>query len=445
MLNRKEDFKIVLREWKEKKLPEIVEREIKIPMELNQIAAIIGPRRAGKTYQMFSTIKALMEKGISKENILYVNFEHERLSNLKAEDMRELIEVYYELFKPEKRIYLFLDEIQKVENWEAWVRRIHESKEYYIYISGSSSKLLSKEIATQLRGRSIDFIIFPFSFREFLKAKKFEISDINSFRYSEKFGKLLALLREYLEFGAYPEVVLESSEEIKIKILRSYYNTIFYRDLVDRFRIDNLSLLDIFLKYCLKNVAKYFSVSKTYNYLKSIGYKCSKQTLLDYLEFSRNVFFLFPIEIFSYSLKERRQYPRKMYVVDNGIITAIYPETKEEISKLMENVVAIELLRRGELNEKFEVYYWKEYGKKNEVDFVIKKGFDVHQLIQVTYASSKDEVEKREVKALIKASELLKCRDLLMITWDYEDEMEIKNKKIIFKPLWKWLLFFDAF
>jgi predicted AAA+ superfamily ATPase len=443
MGDRKEDFRTVLREWKEKKLPQIVEREIKIPLELSQIAAIIGPRRAGKTYQMFSIIWALMEKGISKESILYVNFEHERLNNLKAEDLREMMEVYYELFKPEGKIYLFLDEIQRVDNWEAWVRRIHESKEYYIYISGSSSKLLSKEIATQLRGRSIDFIIFPFSFREFLRAKKFEVDDINSFRYSEKFGKLLALLKEYLELGAYPEVVLEKDEEIKVKILRSYYNAIFYRDLVERFGIENLSLLDMFLKYCLKNVAKYFSISKTYNYFKSVGYKCSKQTLLDYLEFSKNVFFLFPVEIFSYSLKEKKQYPRKMYVVDNGIVTAIYPEIKGEIGKLMENLVAIELLRRGELNEKFEVYYWKEYGKRNEVDFVIKKDFGVQQLIQVTYASSKDEIDRREIKALLKASELLNCKDLLIITWDYEDEIKTNNKIIKCLPLWKWLLVKD--
>jgi predicted AAA+ superfamily ATPase len=196
----------------------------------------------------------------------------------------------------------------------------------------------------------------------------------------------------------------------------------------------------MFLKYCLKNVAKYFSVSKTYNYLKSVGYKCSKQTLLDYLEFSKDVFFLFPVEIFSYSLKEKKQYPRKMYVVDNGIVTAIYPEIKGEVSKLIENLVAIELLRRSELNEKFEVYYWKEYGKKNEVDFVIKKDFGVQQLIQVTYASSKDEIEKREIKSLLKASELLKCEDLLIITWDFEDELQVENKRIRFTPLWEWLL-----
>ena len=441
MVNRKEDFKIVLREWKEKKLPETIKRDINIPLKINQIAAIIGPRRAGKTYQMYNLIKSLMKKGLSKSNILYVNFEHERLKNLNAENLREMMETFYECFKAKGKIYLFLDEIQNVKNWELWLRRIQESKEYFIYISGSSSKLSSKEISTSLRGRSIDFIIFPFNFPEFLKAKNFEIEDIKSFRYSEKFGKLLGFLEEYLEFGAYPEVVLESREEIKIKILRSYYNTIFYRDLIERFKIENLALLDAFLKYCLKNISKYFSISKTYNYLRSIGYKCGKQTLLEYLEAAKNTFFLFPIEVFSYSIKERKQYPKKMYAIDNGIVNAIYPEIREEKGKLMENLVAIELIRRSDLFERFEIYYWKEYGKSGiEVDFVIKEGLKVKQLIQVTYASARGEIEKREIKSLLKASELLKCKNLLAITWDFEGEERIENKKIIFKPLWKWLL-----
>jgi len=441
MVNRKEDFKIVLREWKEKKLPETIERDISIPLRINQIASIIGPRRAGKTYQMYNLIKSLMKKGLSKNNILYVNFEHERLKNLDSENLREMMETFYECFRAKGKIYLFLDEIQNVKNWELWLRRIQESKEYFIYISGSSSKLSSKEISTSLRGRSIDFIVFPFNFPEFLRAKNFEIEDIKSFRYSEKFGKLLGFLEEYLEFGAYPEVVLESREEIKIKILRSYYNTIFYRDLIERFKIENLALLDAFLKYCLKNISKYFSISKTYNYLRSIGYKCGKQTLLEYLEAAKNAFFLFPIEVFSYSIKERKQYPKKMYAIDNGIVNAIFPEIREEKGKLMENLVAIELVRRSDLFERFEIYYWKEYGKSGiEVDFVIKEGLKVKQLIQVTYASTREEIEKREIKSLLKASELLKCKNLLAITWDFEGEERIENKKIIFKPLWKWLL-----
>jgi len=438
-MNRKEDFRVVLREWKEKELPEIIEREIKIPLEPNQIVSIIGPRRAGKTYLMYEVIKRLIRNGISKDNILYVNFEHERLRNLDANNLREMLEVFYEFFKPKGKIYLFLDEIQKVKDWEVWLRRIYESKEYYIFISGSSSKLLSKEISTELRGRSIDFIVFPFSFKEFLKAKNFEIDE--SIRYSEKFGRLLNLLKEYLQFGGYPEVVLEKDEDIKIKILRSYFNAIFYADIAERFGIKNISLLDVFLKYCIKNSSKYFSASKVYRFLKNAGYKCSKQTILNFLEYSKSAFFIFPFEIFSFSIKSSKQYPKKIYIVDNGIITSLYPELKESFGILMENAVAIELLRRSELS-KFDILYWKEYGKSEgkEVDFLIKEGLEIKQLIQVTYASSKDEIERREIKSLIKASELLKCNNLLIITWGYEDEIKENSKVIKCVPLWKWLL-----
>ena len=441
-MNRKDDFKIVLREWKDRELPEIIERDIQIPLKLNQIAALAGPRRAGKTYQIYDLIKILMKKGLTKDNILYINFEHERLKNLNAKDLKDMLEVFYEFFNPKGKIYLFLDEIQNIDDWDLWLRKIQESKEFYLYISGSSSKLLSKEITTKLSGRSIDFIIFPFSFKEFLNAKGFKIKDIESFRYSEKFGRLLGLLEEYILYGKYPEVVLEERKEIKIKILQSYYNTIFYKDLVERFKIDNLSLLDVFLKYNLKNISKYLSISKTYNYLKSAGYKCSKQTLLNYLKYATEVFFLFPVEIFSYSLKNKGQYPKKVYVIDNGIVNAIYPEIKIETGKLMEHLVATELVRESELFNKFEIYYWKEYGRQDgrEIDFVIKEGLKVKQLIQVTYASARDEIEKRELRALVKASELLKCKNLLVITWDYEAEEEFKGRKIKFMPLWWWLL-----
>jgi len=153
---------------------------------------------------------------------------------------------------------------------------------------------------------------------------------------------------------------------------------------------------------------------------------------------------LFPIEIFSYSIKERKQYPKKLYVVDNGIVRAIYPNAEKSFGRLMENSVAVELLRRKE-SSKFEVFYWKEYGKRNgnEVDFVIREGMSIKKLIQVTYANSKDEIEKREVENLIKASEELKCKDLLIITWDYEGELEVESRKVKCLPLWKWLISFS--
>ncbi|MGC9015062.1 MAG: ATP-binding protein [Thermoproteota archaeon] len=437
---RKEDFKFVLAEWKARKLPELVERELKIPVEPSIIVAIIGPRQAGKTFRMFQLIKELSST-ISRENILYVNFEHERLRNLDANDLEDMLEVFYQLFVPKENmpIYLFLDEIQNVRDWERWLRRVYEGGKFRIFISGSSSKLSSKEVATALRGRSIDFTIFPFSFREFLKAKKVELENIEVLSYLEERGKILRLTEEYVNFGGYPKVVLTEDTETKEMILKAYYDAIFYKDLVERYKVDPV-LLDTFLRYAISCFAKLVSISKVYNYLKTLGLKCSKSTLIKFLKYSEEAFFLFPVEVFSYSIKSRKQYPKKLYVVDNGIVRVIYHDAEKNFSRLMENTVALELMRRKSL--KTEIFYWKEYGKRdgNEVDFVVREGMEVKRLIQVTYASSKEEIEKREVKSLIKASEELGCNELLVITWDYEGDLEAENRRIKCLPLWKWLL-----
>ncbi|MGB9806917.1 MAG: ATP-binding protein, partial [Thermoproteota archaeon] len=425
---RKEDFKFVLAEWKARKLPELVERELKIPVEPSIIVAIIGPRQAGKTFRMFQLIKELSST-ISRENILYVNFEHERLRNLDANDLEDMLEVFYQLFVPKENmpIYLFLDEIQNVRDWERWLRRVYEGGKFRIFISGSSSKLSSKEVATALRGRSIDFTIFPFSFREFLKAKKVELENIEVLSYLEERGKILRLTEEYVNFGGYPKVVLTEDTETKEMILKAYYDAVFYKDLVERYKVDPV-LLDTFLRYAISCFAKLVSISKVYNYLKTLGLKCSKSTLIKFLKYSEEAFFLFPVEVFSYSIKSRKQYPKKLYVVDNGIVRVIYHDAEKNFSRLMENTVALELMRRKSL--KTEIFYWKEYGKRdgNEVDFVVREGMEVKRLIQVTYASSKEEIEKREVKSLIKASEELRCNELLVITWDYEGDLEAENR-----------------
>jgi len=441
---REEDFKVVLSEWKVSRLPELVEREIKLPLEPTTIVAIIGPRQAGKTFRMFQLVRELSGM-VSRENMLYVNFEHERLRNLDANDLEDMMKVFYQLFLPVENapIYLFLDEIQNVRDWDKWVRRVYESGKFRIFISGSSSKLSSKEIATSLRGRSIDFTVFPFSFREFLKAKRVELKNIEVLSYLEERGRILRLTEEYVKFGGYPKVVLTEDIDTKERILRAYYETIFYKDLVERYRVDP-TLLDAFLRYAVTCFSKQVSISKIYNYLKTLGLKCSKSTLIKYLKYSEEIFLLFPTEIFSYSIKERKQYPKKLYVVDNGIIRAIYPDAERSFGKLMENMVAIELLRRRE-GSKFEIFYWKEYGKRdgNEVDFVIREGISIKKLIQVTYANSKNDIERREIGNLIKASEELKCKDLLIITWDYEGELEAEGRRIKCLPLWKWLISFS--
>ncbi|MEM4483731.1 MAG: DUF4143 domain-containing protein [Candidatus Methanomethylicia archaeon] len=225
----------------------------------------------------------------------------------------------------------------------------------------------------------------------------------------EERGRILRLLDEYVRFGGYPKVVLSEDYELKNKILKTYYETIFYRDLIERYKVDPI-LMDNFLRYVIKCFTNKISISKIHNFLKSIGLKCSKNTLIKFLKYAEEIFLLIPMEIFSYNIKDRKQYPKKIHVIDNGIIRALYPEVEEEYGKLMENTVAIELIRR--IGDVRDISYWKEYGKRdgNEVDFVIRSGSYVKEVIQVTYANSKSEIHNREIKSLMKASKELNCK-----------------------------------
>jgi hypothetical protein len=439
---RKEDFKTVLIEWKSFQFPKMIEREYEIPLDSTNIISLVGVRRSGKTFLVLMLTKKLSEK-LPKDNILYVNFEHELLRNLEVRDLRELVEAYNEIFQPlpEEPKYLLLDEIQSVKGWEKWVRRIYDQRKFRIYITGSTSKLSPREIARSLRGRTVNFTIYPFSFREFLKAKNFE-AKLEEIPYlEEKKGQLLRLLREYIEFGSFPEVILKEDKNEKIKLLDSYFDTILYRDLIERFKIKEIRLLEEFMRYAINNSANYFSLTKAENFFRSKGEKCSKRTFLNFLNYARSSFLLFPVEILSPKVKDRLQYSKKIYCIDTGLINFINPRFSENFGKLMENVCFIELLRKKEKIPQLQVFYWKAYGRKGkEVDFVLKEGLKVKQLIQVTYASRKDEINEREIKALLKASKELKCKDLLVITWDYEDQRTMNNRAIKFIPLWKWLL-----
>ena len=433
----RDNVKKVLLEWNEKTLPDVIKRDVKITLEPTEIITITGVRRSGKTYLLFYLIKQLL-KSLKRSEILYVNFEHELLRNIDAADVRLFFDVHKELFETKIK-YIFFDEIQHVKDWQVLLRRLHDERKYRIFITGSSSELEPKQIAYSLRGRTLNYTIFPLSFNEFLRFKKYKIEKTKLLLETYK-GKLLKLLKEYLVFGGFPDVVLKKDASEKKKLLSSYFDTILLRDLIDKYPIRNIRLFEDFIKYLLSISSSYFSASKTEKYFKSLGEKCTKSTFVDFLSYAKNCFLVFPVEIYSPKIRSRKQYPVKIYSVDTGFVNFINPRFTENKGPLMENIVAINLAREME-NSFREIFYWKEYGTKGkEVDFIIKQGLKIKQLIQVTYASSKDEINHREISSLIKASKELKCKNLLVITWDYESEEEINRRKIKFIPLWKWLL-----
>jgi hypothetical protein len=432
-VSRVEDFRKVISDWFTRTLPNIYERDIDIPLDVDVVVSIVGPRRSGKTFMVYSLISRL-ERFLPRGNVLYINMEHERLRHLSAEDLGDMITAYNEIGKPDgtKPIYLFLDEVQVVDGWNRWINRMYESKKYHIYLTGSTSQLLSREIATEMRGRSISYTVFPYSYREILKLKNRDIPDSEILARSEKRGEIIAVLEDYLQHGGYPETL--NNPSIREKLLQSYIDAIVLRDVGERFNVETLLLSYIF-EYLSSSYSKYFSGSKAYQFLKTINYPVGKERPLQVLGYFNEALTVFPVEIFSRGLRAGKQYPRKIYLADNGLIAGMNGEV--DFGRGMENLVFIELCRKSELFTKFSVFYWREYGKSEgrEVDFVIVKGGKVSELINVSYVRSREEVAKREITSLEMASKELKCDDKTIITWDYRE-----NGNIRYIPLWEWLL-----
>ena len=423
---KKEKWAEIIKDFQEKELPEIYPREIKIDFEkpIQRAISIIGPRRCGKTYEMFYLCKQIAKK-YGKNQLLYINFERADLGILDYSDLINLLDTFYELYpqNKNKRLWLFLDEIQNVSKWEKFVRTVLDEG-IKVFISGSSSKLLTKEIATSMAGRNLSYTLFPFSFREFLGIKKFEIKKFYS---SSEKALLINLLQEYMIYGAYPETIIYKEE--REKILKDIFDTAIYKDVIERGKIRNISALKILINALL--TAKEFSVNKFYNYLKSKGMKIGKNVLYNYIELLNDAFFVFLLKKFSPSYKKAEQSLPKIYFIDNGLLTINGINDK---GRLMENLVFVELLRRN-----LDIAYYQNI-RKQEVDFVVKKGKKVKQLIQVCYDIEDFMTKEREVKALVEASKELKCNNLFVITQDYEAEEKFKENKIKFIPLLKWLL-----
>ncbi len=426
-----QDVKEYLVDFQRRALPELSKRDLKTD-ESKKIKSIIGPRRAGKTYFFYQKIKELVASGTKKENIMYLNFEDPRLADVSFKEIRDVVKLQWELYPAsiDAELHIFMDEPQTMPNWENVARHLHDEG-FNLFVTGSSSKLLSREIATSLRGRTLSYALLPLSFSEFLKMKNvsLELARLSS---REK-SLLLSLLGEYMDFGGFPEIVSESNTETKLRIISEYFNLVVYRDVVERYKIKNTFLIKWLIKSIITSFSKEFSVHKTYLTLKSREIKASKNTLYAYTSMLQDAMFVFFLPKFSYSIRKRELSLSKAYLCD--VCFAKLSEVSKDEGKKMENTVFLELERRkGPLTE---LSYWKDYTGK-EVDFVVKEGTSIKELVQVTYASRRDGIEKRELNALINAGKELKCDDLLVITWDYEGEE--KSEGIKFVPLWKWLL-----
>jgi len=413
-------LRTLLYEWQDRKLPSLIERDIQLdvsPPGIHHATVITGFRRVGKTYLLYQTIQRLLQNH-TREDVIYINFEDERIVSLTTDLLTDLIPEIQALYGKKPK-YLFLDELQLIPNWSKWVRRILDSESIQMFITGSSSKMSSAELPTELRGRAWEVRVEPLTFREFLRFKNTSI-DFDRLDYvKEEAARFQFLFDEYLLYGGLPAVVLTPIEK-KQELLQSYFRTVVQRDVAERYKVENDAALRTLLKLLLNS--SYITISKLHNNLKSMGIAVGKSTVDNYLAYIKASYFLEELYIYSPAVINQLQYPRKVYFIDSGFMTALSTKFSSNMGRLFENLAFHELARNHET-----MYYYKD-DKGNEVDFVILEVGKPAALYQVCFDLADEETLLREIRALIKAGTTLNCSNLNLITMEKPRALQIPRE-----------------
>ncbi len=415
IVDQEKEIDLIIKEQK------IIKRDVTEPyskfIKKDIIIVITGVRRCGKS--------VLCHQLLNNKKHRYINFDDERLKGLKADELNNVLKAFYELYGDASVI--LLDEVQNVDGWEMFVNRLNRMG-IEVIVTGSNSMLLSSEMATHITGRYIPLILFPFSFREFLKYEKIEILKTD-FYDSKKASLIKKKLEEYIQIGGFPQVV--QNKEISKEYLSSLYDSILLKDIVLRHKVRFSNQLRDISNYLLSNPGEIVS----YNRLTNLFEIKNIRTVKQYVSYLEEAYLVCMLNKFSFKQQEIIRARKKAYPIDVGLSNIVSVISRENKWKKIECIVALDLLRRKD----GELFYWQDQ-QGNEVDFIVKKGNDIKELIQVCYDIENEHTKNRESRSLLKGSKELKCSNLSVITWDFESKEEIEEKKITFIPLWKWLL-----
>lgn len=382
----------------------------------------VGIRRAGKSFLLYQRMQQLLTQGVTWDEMLYINFEDERLVGMSLEDLNLLLEVHLEMYG--KKPILFLDEIQNIVGWEKFARRMTDTK-HQVYITGSNAKMLSQDILTTLGGRYIPIEVYPYNFKEFLTANEISIGE-KSLLSTEGKAEVLRKFNDYFYFGGFPE---SAGFTAKRDYLTSVYQKIYLGDIATRHSVDNTFALRIMFKKLAESIKQPTSFTRIANIVSSTGAKVGTNTIINYVEYAKDAWLISSVQNIAGKLVDKETNP-KYYFTDNGILNLFLLDGN---TSLLENLVAINLLRKYGRND--AVFF---YNKGVEVDFYIP---DEATAIQACYSLDNiDGTFDREVNALLKLPNVLECKRLMIITRDTEQILEIDDKIIEVIPVWKWLL-----
>lgn len=416
--------------WEQKTAFDLVERDLEKELikwiGRKEIIGILGVRRSGKTSLMKLIIKHLLHSTEPK-NILFIKADDDRIE--KKNLISSVIEQYKELLNPMGRLFIFIDEIQEVPEWENTLKRIYDLEpNVKFFISGSNFSILREDLSYKLSGRIAYFELYPFSFKEFIRLKM----GLKAPYPVSKKQEIKHYFMRYFEGGGFPEVAIENNEEKGKQLLQFYYDTIIYRDIIKRREIRNAAKMERMIDYFLQNIATPINFS---NVAKNVS--LSTDSVVEYVRYLEEAFLVFSVPLFTFSVKKQEINPKKIYCVDTGIRNVKGFRFSDDYGRLAENLVFIELKRRNSAKPLSRIFYWWGDG---EVDFVVKDGIKVKEVVQVCWDIEKEETRDREVKAMLRAMKEFRLKESFVITENKEGEETIDGRKIKYRALWKWLL-----
>jgi len=424
----------IIADFHERPLPEITDREAVLPALRGKIDTVIGMRRTGKTFYLYQSMQQYLDQGEPKQAMLYINFDDERLLPLQAADLGLIHETYYRLFPEyrERRCYFFFDEIQNIPGWESYLRRLVDTENIQLVVSGSSAKLLSGEIATGLRGRSISTEIFPFSFTESLRHEDSAWHPSLRPGRSQRAWLENRFLR-YMRIGGFPEIQT-IGDEYRLRVLQEYVDVVILRDVVERHRVMHVLPLRCLIRHLLASPASLFSVNKFYRDLKSQGISCSKDSLHQYLEYLIDAYLVYAIPVYSLSERVRRVNPRKVYCIDSGLANAFAHKPMMDAGRLLENIVFIMLRRMG-----LDLAYYKS-ADGYEVDFISTDHAGERALYQVALHMHEKTTRQRELRAIGAAMQETGLSEGVILTLEERETVDVEEGVIHIMPVWLWAI-----
>ncbi|MDZ4655079.1 MAG: ATP-binding protein [Coriobacteriia bacterium] len=430
----------LITDYQERPLPVVSQRLTTLPDASNMARVVIGMRRSGKTYLLFQEMQRLVAAGVDRRRFLYINFEDDRLQPLGPDILDRTLETFYRL-NPAARsegAYLFLDEVQAVDGWSRFARRVLDTESVQLYVSGSSAKMLSTEVATEFRGRGYAVELLPFSFAEALLYANTEPP--TSKPGARLRSQLEAAFTSYLRVGGFPDVQGLNETE-RIQTLQDYVQLVLLRDIIDRHEVKNVHAVRYFALALLQSSGSLTSVNKLANDLKSRGIAVGKDTLYNLLAHFKDAFLLFTIPVFDRSLRVREANPKKVYAIDPGLAFAVAPAGVSDLGARLENAVYLELRRRLRGTRDGIISYYST-GAGHEVDFIVgdPEVGQATQLVQVCADFSQADTREREVRALEETLNETGLGEATIVTMHDAEDVGVAGGVIHVVPAWAWML-----